>query len=65
MKNCKACKYCGMEPDDMNFICFHSDAGGWGQYTKHTIKETGHCGPELKKFEQHPLRNTDGSLKTV
>jgi len=52
-----------MEPDDMNFICGHKDAGTFGIYIHHAIKDDGHCGAHRSKFAQHPLRNADGTLK--
>ncbi len=57
---CRACRYCFMEPDD-DFSCGHSDAGPLGVYCRFAYGPQGHCGPELKKFEQHPLRNPDGT----
>jgi hypothetical protein len=51
-----------MEPDD-DLTCGHPDARSFGTYVKHAVKEDGHCGPTRPKFEQHPLRNPDGSLK--
>lgn len=64
-KRCEACSYCFIEPSDMNFTCGHPDAGPVGLYTHHAVKEGGHCGPNLSKFEQHPLRNEDGTIKEV
>jgi hypothetical protein len=61
MKNCKACRFCYMEPDDMNFICGHKDAGVFGLYIHRAVD--GHCGQELTKFEQHPLRDEEGNLR--
>jgi hypothetical protein len=61
-KNCHACKYSFMEPGDMNLTCGHPDAGPVGKYTRMAAAADGHCGPELPKFEQHPLRGADGSL---
>lgn len=72
-KNCHACRYSFMEPDDTELVCGHKGAGVAGVYTR--IAADGlardgtvhlalaHCGPERLKFEQHPLRNEDGSLK--
>lgn len=55
-KNCEACKHSYMEPDS-DLIC--GVAGGFGR----TIRTFGeHC-EGGKKFEQHPLRNPDGTLK--
>lgn len=62
-KNCKACTHSFMEPDD-DLTCGHPDAGVMGIYVQHARAEKGHCGPALPKFEQHPLRNSDGSLKS-
>lgn len=61
-KNCHACVHSFMEPDD-DLTCGHPDARSFGTYVKHAVKEDGHCGPTRPKFEQHPLRNPDGSLK--
>ncbi len=61
-KNCRACRFCYMEPDD-DFVCGHKDAGQFGIYTKHAAAKGGHCGPERPKFEQHPLRHPNGDLK--
>jgi len=60
-KNCQACRHCYLEPDDMNFICGHPDSGTFGKYVNRG--PVPHCGPERTKFEQHPLRNSDGTLK--
>lgn len=58
--NCSACRYSGMEPDDMNLTCGHPDAGVFGL---HIRKEPlGHC-ENFKKFEQHPGRHPDGTLR--
>lgn len=62
-KNCQACAHCFMEPDDMNFTCGHPDAGAFGIYVHRATSADGHCGPERPKFEQHPRRNTDGTIK--
>jgi len=62
-KKCQACAHCFMEPSDMNFTCGHNDAGTFGVYVHRATAADGHCGPELSKFEQHPLRNPDGTLK--
>lgn len=56
-KNCSACKHSYMEPDS-DLIC-----GAVNSPFGRTIrKELEHCDGG-KKFEQHPLRNADGSLK--
>lgn len=60
---CLACRYCFMEPDD-DFCCGHPDAGPVGTYVNRAVADGGHCGPSRPKFEQHPLRNSDGTLKT-
>ena len=61
-KNCHACRYSFMEPSDMNLTCGHRDAGAFGL---HIYKEPlEHC-PDYLKFEQHPGRNPNGSLKEV
>lgn len=56
---CYACTHSYMEPDS-GLICGHKDAGWFGL----TIykEPLDHC-PNFCKFEQHPLRNSDGSLK--
>lgn len=62
--NCFACKYSGMEPDDPRLICGHPDSGDFGKYLKGPLANPTpmeHCKGE--KFEQHPLRNRDGSFK--
>jgi hypothetical protein len=68
--NCYACTHSGMEPDgDPRLICYHKDAGTFGKWAETIGTSTGasdvggHCGPERPKFEQHPHRNADGSLK--
>jgi hypothetical protein len=58
--NCAACAYAGMEPDDPRLICGHADSGAYGKYLK-GVDPLPHCKGE--KFEQHPHRNRDGSLK--
>jgi hypothetical protein len=61
-KCCKACRYSGIEPSDMNLTCGHPDAGVFGL---HIWKEPlEHC-PDFIKFEQHPGRNPDGTLKSA
>lgn len=68
-KNCWACKHSGIEPDDQRLICGHPDGGPFGKWAE-TIGTSmgasdvgGHCGPERSKFEQHPHRNPNGTLK--
>lgn len=65
MANCRACAHCYMEPDDLNFICGHPDAGSFGTYTHRATAQDGHCGPDHSKFAQHPLRTAEGDLKPV
>jgi len=57
--NCRACRFSYSEPDS-GIICGHPDAGWAGQ----TIyrEPLSHC-PDFVKFEQHELRNPDGTLK--
>jgi hypothetical protein len=52
-----------MEPDD-DLTCGHPDAGTIGKYVRVAVMPDGHCGPKRPKFEQHPLRNPDGTLKS-
>jgi hypothetical protein len=59
-KTCYACAHSGMEPDSPYLICGHSDLGTFGLYVKKEPLE--HC--QWKKFEQHPLRNLDGTPKS-
>lgn len=59
-KNCAACKHSFMEPDD-ELTCGHPDSGFMGKYVHRG--PVPHCGPDRTKFEQHPLRNPDGTLK--
>jgi len=47
-----------MEPSDMNLVC--GVMGGFGKYVKKEFGE--HCNGG-EKFEQHPGRNPDGTLK--
>lgn len=62
-KNCHACAHSYMGPDDDKLVCGHTDAGVMGKYAEVATLPEGHCGPERPKFEQHPLRNPDGSLR--
>lgn len=62
-KNCQACAHCYMEPDDLNFVCGHPDSGTMGLYVHRAAARDGHCGVTREKFKQHPLRNSDGTLK--
>ena len=57
---CKACAYSGIEPQDMDLSCGHPDAGTFGVSLRREPAE--HC-PDRIKFQQHPLRNPDGTLK--
>lgn len=59
-KNCQACTHSYMEPDD-DLTCGHPGAGSFGLYVKNREKFT-HC-KNFDKFEQHPQRNADGTLK--
>ena len=61
-KNCRACSHSYMEPDSP-LICGHPDSGSFGLSVRRDPVE--HCGPERSKFEQHPKRHADGSLKTL
>jgi hypothetical protein len=57
-KNCRACRFSYMEPDS-GLICGLPELGTFGR----TIRKDGeHCAG-FSKFEQHRLRNRDGSLK--
>ena len=58
-KNCRACAYSYMEPDS-GLICGHPDAGTFGLTIR--AEPLPHC-PSFAKFEQHPGRNADGTLK--
>lgn len=64
-KNCHACAHSGMEPADMNLTCSHPDLVKMGHpFGLHIWKEPlDHC-PNFSKFEQHKLRNADGTLKS-
>lgn len=57
---CRACKHCGQEPRNQEFVCRHPDAGVVGVYIPIATAPSGHCGPERPKFEQHPLRTPEG-----
>lgn len=59
--NCFACTHSGMEPDDPRLICFHPDSGAMGLYLRDSKPVTHCCGGS--KFEQHPQRRPDGSLR--
>jgi hypothetical protein len=59
-RDCRACRYSGIEPMDMDLTCGHPDAGAFGI---HLFKQPAdHC-PDYSKFEQHPGRNPDGTIK--
>ena len=64
MSKCQACAFCYMEPDS-GFICGHKDAGIFGVNVDRASQEGGHCGIGRRKFEQHPDRNANGTLKRV
>jgi len=58
-----------MEPDGP-LTCGHSDAGPFGKSIAWRSPvsprlEGKFCGPDATQFEQHPLRNEDGSLKSI
>lgn len=59
---CWACTHSYMEPDS-DLVCGHPDAGIVGATANRASGEDGHCGPERPKFQQHPRRNPDGTLK--
>lgn len=61
-KNCYACTHSYMEPDSPYLICGHRQEGPFGKFIYNSEKALDTC--EFKKFEQHPLRNEDGSLKS-
>ena len=66
MIDCRACAYCGIEPDDMNFHCSHPATGNiFGLYVDRMRKPGAPCGPDATlfvQFVQHPRRNPDGGL---
>ena len=64
-KNCAACAHSYMGPGDDELVCGHNAAGMMGKYARVASEKGGHCGPDRKKFEQHPNRNEDGSLKSL
>lgn len=63
-KPCQACRHCFCEPGD-EFTCGHPDAGVVGTYVRRARADGGHCGPLGQKFDQHPLRDSDGRLKVL
>jgi len=60
---CWACAHSYMEPASPYLVCGHPDSGIMGLFIK-SNKSVNHCS-NFSKFEQHPLRNSDGSLKTT
>ncbi len=71
--NCHACARSYMEPSGPPLLICGVN-GGWGTYLNPLVPganpggprgpETPICGPDRPKFEQHPGRNPDGSLKS-
>lgn len=61
-KNCPACAFSFMGPGDDELVCGHKDTGPVGEYARFSVLTDAHCGPDRAKFQQHPLRNPDGSL---
>jgi hypothetical protein len=59
--NCCACKNSYMDPDSEYLVCGLKENGLFGTYVKDINVPLDNCKGE--KFEQHPLRNTNGSLK--
>lgn len=61
-RNCHACAYSGIEPDDMDLTCGHPKARQpFGEHVlRGPIKP---CGPGRVLFEQHPGRTPSGHLK--
>lgn len=59
--NCGACAFSGMGPDDVFLTCGHPDAGTFG-VSLFRSEPASHCVGRVK-FEQHPGRNADGTLK--
>ena len=67
--NCRACRHSYMEPDGPPLLVCGVD-GGYGKYLNPLDPlmvggrgpETPICGPDRPKFEQHPLRNPDGTI---
>ncbi len=57
---CAACAFSGIEPQDMDLFCAHPDAGAFGVTLRKEPAD--HC-PGKVKFQQHPGRNADGTLK--
>ena len=64
--DCRACAYCGIEPDDMNFHCAHPATGSiFGRYIDKMRAVGAACGPDATLFVQPSHRNSDGSLKSA
>jgi len=61
-RNCGACTYSGIEPDDMDLTCGHPGAGTFGRHVRREPPDFEWC-RGYGSFVQHPLRNPDGSLK--
>lgn len=61
VKNCHACSFSYMGPNDDHLVCGHVRSGPFGVYVNRGPAL--HCGPDFVRFEQHPKRNTDGTLK--
>jgi hypothetical protein len=59
-EKCMACKHCYLPPDAGTYVC--GLKGGFGKYYHRSLKED--C-PDNVHFEQHPLRNEDGTFKAV
>lgn len=59
---CAACAFSGIDMDAPTLICQHPDAGMFGLYLYR--EPSPHC-PDYVKFEQHPGRNPDGTLKKL
>lgn len=70
-KNCRACRFSYMEPSGPALLICGVE-GGFGSYLNPRLgnesfagrgPETPICGSDRPKFEQHPGRNPDGTLK--
>lgn len=71
-KPCAACRHSYMEPDGEPLLICGAE-GGFGKYLNPLLPgngqlrgrgaETPICGPTRPKFEQHPRRNPNGTLK--
>ncbi len=63
-RNCAACAYSGIEPDDMDLTCHHAQARQ--PFGEHVIRgPIAPCGPERVLFEQHPRRSASGELSPL